>query len=150
MLTQTTYPIYHLTHKHIIRKRLYSINQKQVVQPHKKKRAPPRCQFFQQGDRGAILSCLTDDVEWLIPAFFHVRGKDEFAKHIVDEGFAGKPEITVTRMTEEDDVVVAEGSVRAGRTDGSVMNLVFCDVFEMHGAKIRKLISYLVELKAAP
>jgi ketosteroid isomerase-like protein len=105
---------------------------------------------FRETDRAQILSCLTDDVEWLIPGFFHTRGRDEFATHIVDEGFAGKPVITVTRMTEEDDVVVAEGSVRAGRSDGSVMNLVFCDVFEMRGAKIRKLVSYLMEVKATP
>jgi len=65
----------------------------------------------------------------------------------VDDGFTGKPEITVTRLTEEDDVVVAEGSVRAQRTDGSTMNLVFCDVFEMRDARIRKLISYLMEIK---
>lgn len=102
---------------------------------------------FRATDRPLILSCLTDDVEWLIPGFFHVRGKEEFAKHIIDEGFSGRPEITVTRMTEEDDVVVAEGHVRARRTDGSVMNLVFCDVFEMRDARIRKLISYLMEIK---
>jgi len=65
----------------------------------------------------------------------------------VDEGFSGKPEITLTRLVEEGDVVVAEGSVRAGRTDGGVMNLVFCDVFEMRNAKIKKLTSYLMEIK---
>jgi len=37
--------------------------------------------------------------------------------------------------------------VRAGRTDGGVMNLVFCDVFEMRNAKIKKLTSYLMEIK---
>ena len=102
---------------------------------------------FRRTDRPQILSCLTDDVEWLIPGAFHVRGKDEFATHIVDEGFAGHPEITVTRLIEEDDVVVAEGSVRAPRQDGSVMNLVFCDVFDMQNGKIQRLVSYLMETK---
>lgn len=102
---------------------------------------------FRKTDRPRILSCLTDDVEWLIPGMFHTHGIDEFAGHIVDEGFSGKPEIAVTRMVEEGDVVVAEGTVRAGRVDGGVMNLVFCDVFEMRSAKIRKLTSYLMEIK---
>ncbi|HEX6790892.1 MAG TPA: nuclear transport factor 2 family protein [Candidatus Krumholzibacteria bacterium] len=102
---------------------------------------------FRATDAQEILSCLTDDVEWVIPGWFHARGKDEFAKHIVDEGFTGKPDITVTRLTEEDDVVVAEGSVLARRTDGTVMNLVFCDVFEMRDALIRRLVSYLMEIK---
>jgi uncharacterized protein len=53
--------------------------------------------------------------------------------------------IAVTRITEENDVVVAEGSVRTQRRDGTILNLVFCDVFEMANGKIRRLVSYLVE-----
>jgi ketosteroid isomerase-like protein len=100
---------------------------------------------FRQSDHVQILSCLTDDVEWVIPGAFHVQGKREFENHIVDEGFAAKPAITVTRLTESDDVVVAEGYVRTQRTDGTFLNLAFCDVFEMQGGKIRRLISYLME-----
>ena len=102
---------------------------------------------FRRTDRAQILSCLTDDVEWLIPGMFHVRGKDDFAKHIVDDGFLGQPQITVSRMLEAGDVVVAEGSVRASKTDGSILSLVFCDVFDMRNGKIRRLISYLMESK---
>ncbi len=43
---------------------------------------------FRKTDRPQILSCLTNDVEWVIPGAFHVRAKDDFAKHI-DEGFIG-------------------------------------------------------------
>ena len=102
---------------------------------------------FRRTDRPQILSCLTDDVEWVIPGMFHVQGKDNFARHIVDDGFGGRPEITVSRVLEFGDVVVAEGSVRAPKTDGSVLNLVFCDVFDMRGGRIRRLISYLMETK---
>jgi ketosteroid isomerase-like protein len=102
---------------------------------------------FRRTDREQILSCLTDDVRWTIPGFFDVQGREGFERHVVDEGFTGHPEITVTRMIEAADVVVAEGSVRAPRTDGTVMNLVFCDVFEMRDAKICSLTSYLMELK---
>ena len=102
---------------------------------------------FRKTDRPQILSCLADDVEWVVPGVFHVRGKDDFAKHIVDEGFVPQPAITVSRMTEEDDVVVAEGSVRAPKQDGTFLNLVFCDVFDMRNGKIRRLVSYLMETK---
>ena len=102
---------------------------------------------FRKTDRAQILSCLTDDVEWVVPGAFHVRGKDDFAKHIVDEGFVGYPLITVSRLTEEDDVVVAEGAVRAPKQDGTFLNLVFCDVFDMGNGKIRRLVSYLMETK---
>ena len=66
----------------------------------------------------------------MIPGAFHARGKSEFAEHIVDEG-VGRPTITVDRLMEENDAIVAEGSVRAPKQDGTFLDLVFCDVFEM-------------------
>jgi uncharacterized protein len=102
---------------------------------------------FGRSDHAAVLGCLTDDVEWEIPGVFHVRGREAFDKEIENEAFVGRPAITVSRMTEENDVVVAEGSVRAQRSDGSPLSLRYCDVFVMRGEKIRELISYLMELK---
>ena len=102
---------------------------------------------FQRSDHEEILSCLTDDVEWEIPGVFHVRGREAFDRHIEDDGFVGSPDITVTRLTEESDVVVAEGLVRSQRKDGTVLNLAFCDVFEMREGKIRRLVSYLMETR---
>lgn len=104
---------------------------------------------FRRSDHQLILSCLTDDVEWIIPGAFHVKGKEAFDKEIENPAFVGRPAITVTRLTEQGDVVVAEGSVRATRSDGGSLNAVFCDVFEMRDTKIRRLISYLMEIKAA-
>ena len=99
---------------------------------------------FRKTDHAQILSCLTDDVVWDIPGMFSVRGKEAFDGQIEGEGFTGSPEITVDRMTEADDVVVAEGTVRAHRTDGAIVNIAMCDVFEMRGGKIKRLISYLM------
>jgi uncharacterized protein len=99
---------------------------------------------FRATDRRLILSCVTDDVSWCIPGMFEVQGIDKFAEHIVDPGFAGRPIITVSRLTEENDVVIAEGTVRAPREDGTYLDLVFCDVFEMRDSKIARLSSYLV------
>ena len=100
---------------------------------------------FRSGDREQILSCLTDDVEWAIPGAFHARGKDAFAGHIVEPGFVDRPTIHVARLIEEDDVVVAEGSVRTRRSDGAVLNLAFCVVSELEGGRIRRLSSYLMQ-----
>jgi ketosteroid isomerase-like protein len=102
---------------------------------------------FNRTDHADILSCLTDDVEWVIPGMFHVKGKDAFDKEIENDAFVGSPTIRVTRMIEEDEVVMAEGTVRAAKRDGGVLNAVFCDVFLMRTGKIRHLTSYLMELK---
>jgi uncharacterized protein len=102
---------------------------------------------FRKSDHGQVLSCLTDDVEWEMPGAFHLVGKQAFDQEIENEAFVGSPAITVTRMTEENDVVVAEGSVRTERKTGGFLSAVFCDVFVMRGGKIRRLISYFMEVK---
>lgn len=102
---------------------------------------------FTRSDHGEILSCLTDDVEWVLPGVFHLTGKAAFDKEIENEAFVGSPAIHVTRMIEENDVVVAEGTVQSARKDGGRLNLVFCDVFEMRDEKVRRLTSYLMEIK---
>jgi uncharacterized protein len=99
---------------------------------------------FRRSDHAQVLSCLADDVEWLIPGAFHTQGKDAFDQHIEDEAFVGSPSITVTRMIEDENVVVAEGTVRTQRTDGTLLHLAFCDVFEMANGQIRRLVSYLM------
>lgn len=101
---------------------------------------------FAQLDHAGVLDCLTEDVEWIVPGAFQVRGKAAFDREIENENFVGRPDITVTRLTEESNVVVAEGSVRAQKRAGGALHLLFCDVFEMRGGKIQRLISYLAEV----
>jgi limonene-1,2-epoxide hydrolase len=102
---------------------------------------------FNKSDHEQILSCLTNDVEWILPGVFHLKGKEEFDNEIENPAFEGKPVIAVTRMSEEDNIVIAEGTVRAKKKDAEYINLVFCDVFEMKDNLINRLTSYLMEVK---
>ncbi|MBP2668018.1 MAG: hypothetical protein H6Q80_220 [Deltaproteobacteria bacterium] len=102
---------------------------------------------FMKSDHAQILSCLTEDVEWEMPGTFRLAGKEAFDKEIENDAFVGSPTITITRMVEENDVVVAEGTVRVKKKDGGILYAVFCDVFTMENAAIRRLTSYLVEVK---
>ena|SRR5215813_1176972 len=102
---------------------------------------------FRVSDHAAILACLTDDVEWDIPGMHHSRGKAAFDKEIGNEAFTGNPDIVVTRTIEENDVVVAEGTVRTQKRDGAEVRLRFCDVFVMEAGKIKQLVSYLTDFK---
>ena len=102
---------------------------------------------FRQLDHARILACLSDDVEWVLPGAFRLRGKQAFDAEIENPAFAGAPKIRVDRMIEENDVVVAEGVVEATKADGSTLQLAMCDVFEMRDEKIRRLTSYLMELR---
>ena len=102
---------------------------------------------FRATDHDLILSCLTDDVEWEIPGMFHSRGKEAFDQEIENDAFVGHPDIVVTRMIEEDDVVVAEGSVRTHKRDGGELRLRFCDVFLMEAGRIKRLTSYWTDFR---
>jgi ketosteroid isomerase-like protein len=101
-------------------------------------------------DHARVLACLTEDVEWVVPGAFHLAGRDAFNKEIEGEGAAGPPEITVSRLVEEDGVVVAEGYVRNALQDGGTLSLAFCDVFVMRDGLIRHLTSYLMPVDAPP
>jgi ketosteroid isomerase-like protein len=105
---------------------------------------------FNKSDHLQILSCLTDDIEWVMPGVFHLSGKEAFDKEIENDAFVGSPTITITRMTEENDVVVAEGTVRSARKGGGLLNAVFCDVFAMQRAQIRHLTTFLQEQSIKP
>ena len=85
-----------------------------------------------------------------MPGAFHVQGKEGFDSQIESDCFEGPPVIVVTRLTEENEVVIAEGSVKSAMTDGGMLDALFCDVFEMRGGKIRMLTSYLAVLSPPP
>jgi ketosteroid isomerase-like protein len=102
---------------------------------------------FNKTDHAQILSCLTDDIEWLMPGAFHLKGTAAFDREIENDAFTGSPTVTITRMTEENDVVIAEGTVRAAWKHGGILDAVFCDVFEMENGRIKRLVTYLVDLK---
>jgi len=112
-----------------------------------KKTVQKYMESYTKGDVKGVESTLADDVVWDLPGAFHWEGKQAFMKETTD-GFAkfGLPLIKTSRLTEENDIVVAEGTVESKDDKGSPINLVFCDVFEMKGGKIRRLISYLMNV----
>ena len=99
---------------------------------------------FRATDHEMILSCLTDDVVWELPGYYLHHGKAAFDKEIANPNADGHPDIKVTRLVEEGNIVVAEGTVKANLKDGNKIDAVFCDVFHFRDGKINKLTSYLM------
>src|SRR5688572_26572210 len=104
-------------------------------------------QGFRESNHAKILSCLTEDVVWDMPGFFYKQGKAEFDGEIENENFTGSPDITVIRLVEEGNIVVAEGEVKATMKNGDLLDAVFCDVFHFENAKIKRLTSYVMNKK---
>lgn len=98
---------------------------------------------FNKSDHAQILSCLTDDVVWEMPGMFRHEGKMAFDREIENPNFEGKPVVVITRLTEENNVVIAEGTVKGKRKGGESFSALFCDVFEMEQGKIKRLIGYI-------
>lgn len=104
---------------------------------------------FREGDHQKILSCLNEDVVWEMPGIYRHVGKEEFDKEIENENFVGRPTIQIMRLVEENNVVIAEGSVQATMKNGNSLDAVFCDVFVMENGKIKQLTSYLMSKNAS-
>jgi len=84
---------------------------------------------FNKSDHEQILSCLTDDIVWEMPGAFHLIGKDSFDKEIENDAFVGSPTITIVRMIEENDVVIAEGAVRCKKREAAFLMQSFAMSF---------------------
>jgi uncharacterized protein len=100
-----------------------------------------------KSDQELILSCLADDRKWEMPGALHLLGKEAFDKAIENAAFVGSATITITPMMEENDVVVAEGSVRTQSKASGLLSAVFCHVCIMPRGKSKRMTTYGVEVK---
>jgi uncharacterized protein len=101
---------------------------------------------FRSSDHDRVLACLTDDVTWDLPGFKHLQGKVAFDTEIENEDFVGSPTLTVDRMVEDEDTVVAIGAGASTHRSGQTHRFAFCDVFTFVGDRIDRVESYVVPL----
>lgn len=97
-------------------------------------------------DHGRILACLSDDVIWDLPGYAHLVGKDAFDREIERPDFVGSPTLTVDRLVEEADTLVAVGNGIGSHNSGEPHRFAFCTVFTFAGEKIGRVESYVVPL----
>jgi ketosteroid isomerase-like protein len=106
---------------------------------------------LESSDRSKMNELLAPDVEWVewvdgVPAAGAVRrGKDAYLENYGDDQLQGH----IIRLVEEGNVVVAEGTVRVNKKDGSVLNVRYCDIYEIEHGKIKRKSSYGALLKDA-
>jgi ketosteroid isomerase-like protein len=104
---------------------------------------------FRRSDHPQILACLTDDIAWDLPGYRHLTGKAAFDQEIENEEFVGSPTLTVDRLIEEGDTVVAIGDGEATHRSGRPHRFAYCDVFTFAGDRISRVESYLVPLEGS-
>ncbi len=95
-------------------------------------------------DRSNVAPLLADDVEWIewgdgVPATgARTRGKAAFIQNYGDDELRTQ----ITRMTEENNVVVVEGTTRVHKKEGRILTVQFVDIFEMENGKIKRKSSF--------
>lgn len=96
-------------------------------------------------------SLLAEDVELVdwdsgVPATGAVtRGRAAFVENRGNR--AARSGFEITRMTEEGNIVVAEGFVRGTRKDGGSWLVHFCDTFEIESGRVKRVSSHGADLK---
>jgi ketosteroid isomerase-like protein len=101
---------------------------------------------FRQSDHAMILALLTDDVIWDLPGFRHLEGKKAFDGEIENPAFEGSPKLTIDRLVEEGETVVAIGMGEGRHTEAGPFRFAYCDVFTFRDDLIARVESYLVQL----
>ena len=98
---------------------------------------PSHIDGFNRSDHEQILSCLTDDIRWTVFGAFRLEGKEAYDAEIENPAFTGSLSITITRMVEEDDVVMAEMTLEAQRATGETMRAARARSSSFAGARSR-------------
>jgi uncharacterized protein len=107
--------------------------------------------YLTTADKSKIGPLLADDVEWIewvdgVPASGAVtRGREAYLKNYGDDQLRGE----IHRLTEEGNVVVAEGTAHVTKKDGSSLSVRFVDIFELENGKIKRKSSFGALVKDA-
>ena len=107
--------------------------------------------YLATSDRSKRGALLADDVEWVewvdgVPASGAVtRGKEAYLKNYGDNDLRNE----LHRLTEENNVVVAEGTAHVTKKDGSTLSVRYVDIFEVEGGKIKRKQSFGAMVKGS-
>jgi uncharacterized protein len=97
---------------------------------------------FNRADNDQILSCLTEDVTWELHGYKTLNGKDAFREEIESGASQGVPVLTLDRLIEEGDSVVATGAGSLESDGGEPRKFVFAEVFTFSGDAVSRLDTY--------
>jgi len=95
-------------------------------------------------DKSKLGAQLADDVEWVewadgVPASGAItRGKEAYIKNYGGDHLRGE----IHRLTEEGNVVVAEGTAHVTKKDGTQFSVRFVNIFEVEQGKIKRKSSF--------
>jgi len=105
---------------------------------------------FRRTDHGAILSCLTDDVVWVLHGYRTLEGKEAFDREIENDAAVGAPALFIDRLIEEGSKVVAFGHGEMTLKEAGRVAFVFAEVFTFTGERVSRLETFHINLAPSP
>jgi len=106
-------------------------------------------EYLARPKRAEVAPYLTEDAEWVeyadgVPVSgVRSRGRAAWVQNLGDAEFRSE----VHRLTEEGNVVVAEGTARGASPEGTPWAVRFVDIFELENGKIKRMTSIGAMLK---
>jgi ketosteroid isomerase-like protein len=101
---------------------------------------------FRRTDHEAILSCLADDVVWVLHGYRTLTGKEAFDGEIENDAAVGRPTLNLEQLIEEGDTVVAIGSGEMTLKDAGRVAFAFTEIFTFAGDTISRLETFHINV----
>ena len=101
---------------------------------------------FRRTDHDAILSCLTDDIVWVLHGYRTLEGKEAFDREIENAAAVGSPTLFIDRLVEEGATVVAVGHGEMTLKEAGRVAFVFAEVFTFTGERISRLETFQINV----
>jgi len=97
---------------------------------------------FNDNDDEAIVSHMTDDVEW------HLMGSNVMVgKQTIADFFKNNPQIKVINCTQDHflvdgDQASVSGEIECRSNNGNIFKMYYCDIYELLNGKVKKMVTY--------
>ena len=101
---------------------------------------------FENNEVEAILNHMTDDVEWQMIGDKTISGKDDMRKFFADNKDMKMISSTKKHIIIDGDHVAVDGEVQCSK-DGEVMDMYYCDIYELENELVKKMTTYIINKK---
>lgn len=101
---------------------------------------------FDRNDTEAILSYMTDDVTWRMLGDDPLNGKDNMRAMFANADMQLLSS-TKDHFIVDGDTVAVDGEVVCKGQNGELMNMYYCDIYDLENGKVKRMTTYAVNKK---
>lgn len=96
------------------------------------------------GDNEGFLAFCTEDTQWKFVGDKILQGK-EAVRQWMTENYTEPPKFNVSNIIEENNFVVALGTITSKDENGKTIHSLYSDVWRFHNSKMAELNAFVIE-----